>query len=205
MPNSVEYAQGKRDIFAGTFSFASVLKIALVSGYTPDATGHNFFSDITGEVTGTGYTAGGVTLSGISVTKTAANSWSPTWASSTAYSVGQIVRPTTGNGFIYRCVVAGTSSGTAPTWPTVVGTTVTDGSVTWENAGSWVVSASATNPSWSSATISATGAVLYYSTGTASTSSLICYLDFGGTFTSTNGTFTVTLPTNPGLVPLTGS
>lgn len=39
------------------------IKIALLSSsYTPDFDAHDFFNDITNEVTGTGYTAGGVAL-----------------------------------------------------------------------------------------------------------------------------------------------
>lgn len=52
-------------------------------------------------------------------------------ATSTEYSAGDIVRPATANGYIYICQTAGTSSASAPTWPTVIGTTVVDGTVTW--------------------------------------------------------------------------
>jgi hypothetical protein len=47
--------------------------------------------------------------------------------------------------------------------------------------------------SWSSATITAVGAVIYKARGGASSADeLLCYLDFGGTVSSTSGTFTVT-------------
>ncbi len=52
-------------------------------------------------------------------------------AVSTAYSLGAIVKPVTTPLYAYQCTVAGTSGTTAPTWPTVVGTTVTDGTATW--------------------------------------------------------------------------
>lgn len=40
-----------------------VIKVALAtSTYTPSQTAHDYFNDITNEVTGTGYTAGGATL-----------------------------------------------------------------------------------------------------------------------------------------------
>ena len=51
--------------------------------------------------------------------------------SNTAYAVDDYVRPTTANGFAYRCTKAGTSGTTAPTWPTTIGSIVTDGTVTW--------------------------------------------------------------------------
>lgn len=56
------------------------------------------------------------------------------WAASTAYALGDFVRPTSiadGSLFVYECTVAGTSGTTEPTWPTVDGQTVVDGSVTW--------------------------------------------------------------------------
>jgi hypothetical protein len=103
------------------------LKMALVtSTYSPNFDTHALYSDLTNEVVGTGYTAGGATLAGLSLTRTAANSWGTARAASTAYSVGQIVRPAVANGFVYRCVVAGTTAAdVAPTaatnaTPTVV-------------------------------------------------------------------------------------
>lgn len=59
------------------------------------------------------------------------NKNAPNWAASTAYALGVIRCPNTGNGFFYEVTVAGTSAATEPVWPTVVGNTVTDGTVTW--------------------------------------------------------------------------
>ena len=55
------------------------------------------------------------------------------WTSSTAYSVGNIVRASTlqASGLVFRCTVAGTSASTQPTWPTDIGSTIADGGVTW--------------------------------------------------------------------------
>jgi len=53
------------------------------------------------------------------------------WQASTAYSLGDVVRPTTRNGYVYECTTAGTSDAAEPTWPTTVGNTVTDGTVVW--------------------------------------------------------------------------
>jgi len=47
------------------------------------------------------------------------------------------------------------------------------------------------SPSWATSTISAIGAVIYNST--QSGKAVACF-DFGGTITSTNGTFTATMP-----------
>ena len=56
------------------------------------------------------------------------------WLHTTAYLVGEYVQPTAtgGNGHLYRCIAAGTSSSTEPAWPLLENATVTDGSVTWQ-------------------------------------------------------------------------
>ena len=51
----------------------------------------------------------------------------------TAVAVDRVVRPTAGNTFLYRAVAAGTTSGTQPTWPTVIGQTVTEMSADFES------------------------------------------------------------------------
>jgi flagellar hook protein FlgE len=81
-------------------------------------------------------------------TKTAAGAWSvnitipnadltppPAWQASTAYSVGQIISPSTANGHFYQCTTAGTSGAAAPaSWPTD-GSTVSDGTAVWPDMG----------------------------------------------------------------------
>lgn len=66
------------------------VKIALcTSSYTPNQDTHDFFNDITNEVTGTGYTAGGATLASVTWAYTSGtNTWKfdaadVTWSSST--------------------------------------------------------------------------------------------------------------------------
>lgn len=44
---------------------------------------------------------------------------------------GTVVRPTTHNGYVYECTVAGGTGGTEPTWPTTPGETVSDDNNTW--------------------------------------------------------------------------
>ena len=53
------------------------------------------------------------------------------WKPSTGYTEGFYVYPTIPNGFAYFATVGGTSGGTEPVWPTVIGNTVEDGEVTW--------------------------------------------------------------------------
>jgi len=66
------------------------LKVMLcTSAYTPDQDAHQYKSSVTNEVSGTGYTAGGATLTGVTVTYTGATNTltldaaDPSWASST--------------------------------------------------------------------------------------------------------------------------
>ncbi|MGC4093421.1 MAG: hypothetical protein QM756_37105 [Polyangiaceae bacterium] len=59
-----------------------------------------------------------------------------TWAVATAYKVGDIVVPSTANGYFYRATVAGTSdASTEPTWGTSLAGTVTDNGITWTAVG----------------------------------------------------------------------
>jgi len=56
------------------------------------------------------------------------------WQASNAYVVGDIVRATAlqASGLVFRCTVAGTSASTQPAWPTDIGSTTTDGTLTWK-------------------------------------------------------------------------
>jgi hypothetical protein len=184
------------------------LKMSLhTNSYTPAPLTHDYADDLTNEVSssGTGYTTGGATLGSKTLTLTAANSWGTSWATGTAYAVGDVVKPTSGNTHVYVCIVAGTSHGsTEPTWPTTSRQTVADNTVTWAELGSFVVAFDCADPSWASSTITARYGVVYKSTGTAGTSALIGYLDFGGDIASTNGTFAVTINSN-GLFAVSGA
>ena len=57
------------NVFDKKIDFNSdTIKCALAtSSYTPDQDAHDFFNDITNEVTGTGYTAGGATIANCSI------------------------------------------------------------------------------------------------------------------------------------------
>jgi hypothetical protein len=247
----------------------------LTASYTPNPAVDSVYADISAnEVTGTNYTAGGAAVAGQAVTITAANSWSVARATSTAYTLGQVVRPAATNSFVYRCTVAGTTAAdVAPTaatnaspavvtaaanglangnrvlisgvtgltnlngsrvvngisgstytlldattfaavngngvfggtpvvlpdWPTIVGQSITDGTVTWTCVGTSVVKWTCTNPSWASATITARYGVVY---DTTVTNKLIACFDFGSNITSTNGTFTISLDANSGGIDL---
>jgi hypothetical protein len=169
--------------------------ILCTSSYTPNVATHDYYDDITNELTTAGgYTAGGAAVANPTVSYTAANSWTA-WAANTAYTVGTLRRPSTGNGLLYRCAVAGTShASTEPTWPTTVGETVTDNGITWVCAGVGVFKFDCDDTAFSSATFTCRHAILLYSTGTDSTSPLICVQTFDADQNPSSGTFTVQWP-----------
>lgn len=172
------------------------------SSYSPNQDTHAFVSDLTSELaSGSGYTAGtasggGLAVSSPSVTHTAANSWSTQRANSTAYAVDDVVRPATGNGFLYRCSVAGTSGGSIPTYSTTLGGNTTDGTVTWETVGTGVIVFAISDPVWA-ATFNA-GPFRYAvlsdrTSGSNATNPLLGYVDFGTDKTGQGGSFTINL------------
>jgi hypothetical protein len=164
------------------------------SSYTPVLDSHTFVSDLTNELAASGgYTTGGVTLTSATGAITAANSWATQRANSTAYVVGNIVRPATGNGYLYSCTVAGTSGGSIPTYPTVVGQTVADGGVTWTCVAKSIIVLTAANASWSTASFTGVRyAVLSDRTpGSAATQPLLGLVDFVTDQAGSGGAFSV--------------
>jgi hypothetical protein len=83
-----------------------------------------------------------------------------------------------------------TTSGECPSTGnyTAGGNTLTSQSITLSGTTAYIDFADST---WASSTISAAGALIYNSTNA---NRAVCILDFGGTFTSTNGAFTVVFP-----------
>lgn len=87
---SLIYNSGLDDAFRGNIDFdTDAFRVMLVtSAYTPNKDTHTKRSDVTNEVTGTGYTAGGPTVT-VSVTKDTANDridvslGSASWATAT--------------------------------------------------------------------------------------------------------------------------
>lgn len=88
------YRAGLVAFLSGDIDYLNdTIKVALTtSSYTPDQDAHDFFDDVTNEVTGTGYTAGGVALGTKSI-GTAAGciarliAADPAWADSTIANV----------------------------------------------------------------------------------------------------------------------
>ena len=102
---SVVYNSLKKLLLDKSIDFTNdTIKIALVtSSYTPNIDTHDFFNDITNEVSGTGYTAGGATLASkaTSVDTTddegVFDAADVTWSSSTITARGAVVYKDTGN------------------------------------------------------------------------------------------------------------
>ena len=71
------------------------------------------------------------------------------WAASTAFSVGDIRRATTeqASGLFFRCTTAGTSASSQPSWPTDIGSTITDNTCVWTAIASAYEELSKLNPS----------------------------------------------------------
>lgn len=79
------------------------------------------YSSLTGEVAnGNGYLTGGISLSTLTPTHvvTAAASWATGWVTSTPYAINNIIKSSGAAGYLFRCVTAGTSAGSAPTQTT---------------------------------------------------------------------------------------
>ena len=99
---SIIYDSFIADVFAGTISTASSYKGMLVtSAYTEDRAAHSKRSSVTNEVTGTGYTAGGVALTLTASLNTTSHVLTltiptATWASSTITARKLIIYRTTG-------------------------------------------------------------------------------------------------------------
>jgi hypothetical protein len=85
------YGNGLLGVATGAIDLnTDTLKVMLTtSTYTPAQDTHDYRDDVTNEVSGTGYTAGGATLAGVGVTYDAASNevrivWtSPTWSTAT--------------------------------------------------------------------------------------------------------------------------
>lgn len=82
---------------------SDTIKVALVtSSYTPNQDTHDFFDDVTNEVSGTGYTAGGATLASKTTTQDDTDNEGVfdaadvTWSSSTITARGAVVYKSTG-------------------------------------------------------------------------------------------------------------
>lgn len=164
------------------------------NGYALSRFVDDYVSDLTSELaTGGGYVNGGISAGVVSRTLTVANSWATQRANATLYTAGDVVRPAAANGFLYRATTTGTSGGSVPAFPTVLGDTVADGTTIWECYGRAIVVFTAANlASWAGATFTARYLVMSdRSNGAASAQPLIAVRDFGSDQTGGGGAFTL--------------
>lgn len=104
------YNSAKLRILQRTFDFANDdFKVALVtSAYAPDKDAHQYFANITNEVTGTNYAAGGKVLENIALSQDNANDRAILDADNLAWSVAS---------FTARAAVIYKDTGSAATSP----------------------------------------------------------------------------------------
>lgn len=100
----VIYNSFKKKIMDGSIDLdTDTIKVALVtSSYTPNQDLHDFFDDVTNEVSGTGYSAGGASLANKAVTQDNTNNKGVfdaddvTWSTSTITARGAVLYKSTG-------------------------------------------------------------------------------------------------------------
>lgn len=184
------------------FNSDSLVWTLHTSTYAPNQDTHEFVADLTNELgAGGGYTQGTASGGGLAIasptqTYTAANSWTVVRANSTAYALDDVFRPSATNGFLYRVAVAGTSAAAPPTFPTVLGTTVADGTATIECVGTGIIVLGCTDPTWAA---SFTAGPFRYAvlsdrtSGNNATNPLLGYVDFVTDKTGGGGAFTINL------------
>lgn len=136
------YGNAYVSAFSGLINLPSdTIKVALcTSAYTPDQDVHDFFNDVTGEVTGTGYTAGGNTLGTKTLTYNGATNTVTFDAADTVWASSTITA---------RYAVVYKSTGTASTSPLIayvdfgadVSSSAGNFTITWDAAGIFTTTA----------------------------------------------------------------
>ena len=130
------YGNAPLKAFSGEINWVSnTIKVSLhTSSYTPDQDNHDYFDDITNEISGTGYTAGGVTLGSKTITYTPATNITKLDASDAVWSTATL---TCRYAVIYR------DTGTPGTSPVIgyidfgedVGSVAGDFTIQWSSDG----------------------------------------------------------------------
>lgn len=130
------YTNGPKSLATGVNWTSDTIKVAACSAtYTPDQDAHDFFNDITGELTtANGYTAGGATLGTKSVNADTTTNVTSLRAAPTTWTPGA------GQTLTIRYLVVYKSTGTASTSPLLgyvdlgadVSATNADWTATWD-------------------------------------------------------------------------
>jgi len=180
-----------------------VIKCSLhASAMTADLNTWDYQDDLTNELSSAGgYITGGKVVSSVSAIYTKASS-ATAWVTGATYALGDIIKSTTDNNHVYRCIGAGTASSIEPVWTTTSQVQQPlDATVTWVEFGIGYVAVDCNDIVWTSVTtgiVDAYYGIIYDSSpGTAGTNPLIALIDFGANKTADNGgTFTVTINSN---------
>ena len=94
---NTEYDSYKDDLLEGAIDLTTdTIKVALVTSSYTFSSAHDFFDDITNEVAGTGYTAGGETITTPTVTTGTFDAADTQWSSLTTTAAGAVVYKDTG-------------------------------------------------------------------------------------------------------------
>jgi hypothetical protein len=119
---------------------SDTIKVALAtSSYTPDQDTHDFFNDVTNEITGTGYTAGGATLGTKTLAYTAGSNLITADAADTSWTTSTLTAR--------YAVIYDSTPGTAATNPLIsyvdfgadVSSTASTFQITWDSAGIFTI------------------------------------------------------------------
>jgi hypothetical protein len=193
----------KQDLFNGVHETGDTYKIALFNGASHDANTTAYSA--TNEVSGTGYTAGGATLSGrqvvvatssslsiTGITRSGQTATATTAAANHGKQVGQVITVAGAGQSEYNITAVITSVPALNQFTYEVEgspTTPATGTITYTYKD--IILDWTTDPSWASSTITADSALIY--NDTAAGKNALAVLKFATT-SSTNGTFTVQLP-----------
>lgn len=91
------YTSYKDDLHKGTIDVTNdTLKVMLVTSSYTFSAAHDFVDDITNEITGTGYTAGGATVTSPTVSSGTFDAADTEWSSATFTAAGAVVYKDTG-------------------------------------------------------------------------------------------------------------
>lgn len=134
------YGNGMKKIQNGNIDLDTDTFKALLttSSYTPDQDAHDFRDDVTNEITGTGYTAGGATLASAAATYDTATDQIRLDAADTTWTTSTLTA---------RIAVVYKSTGTSSTSPLIafvnfgadVSTTAGTFQITWDATGIFII------------------------------------------------------------------
>lgn len=63
------------------------------------------------------------------------NVFGTVWIANTAYALGAKIQPITRSGHFYKCIQAGTSGASEPTWTTCINGKTSEGDLIWQECG----------------------------------------------------------------------